>query len=76
MKKCNPAFIAADMLSQAEHGSGLEQAVLLSTDKDLINEVEKELQEQKVKLSRQEPVEKVLANGVFFDSCGRYGTGR
>jgi len=64
--KCNPAFIAADMLSQAEHGSGFEQAVLLSTDKDLINEVEKELLEQKTKLSRQEPIEKVLANGVFL----------
>jgi len=64
--KCNPAFIAADMLSQAEHGSGFEQAVLLSTDKDLIDEVEKELLEQKTKLSRQEPLEKVLANGVFL----------
>lgn len=65
-EKCNPAFIAADMLSQAEHGSGFEQAVLLSTDKDLIDEVEKELLEQKTQLSRQEPVEKVLANGVFL----------
>ena len=65
-EKCNPAFIAADMLSQAEHGSGHEQAVLLSTDKDLIDEVEKELLEQKAKLSRQEPVEKVMADGVFL----------
>ncbi len=65
-EKCNPAFIAADMLSQAEHGSGFEQAVLLSTDKNLINEVEKELLEQKTKLSRQKIVEKVLADGVFL----------
>jgi histidinol dehydrogenase len=64
--KCNPAFIAADMLSQAEHGSGHEQAVLLSTDLGLIDEVEKELLEQKTKLSRQEPIDKVLADGVFL----------
>ena len=65
-EKCNPAFIAADMLSQAEHGSGLEQAVLLSTDADLMDGVEKELLKQKAELSRQEPVDKVLADGVFL----------
>jgi histidinol dehydrogenase len=65
-EKCNPAFIAADMLSQAEHGSGFEQAVLLSTDKDLMDEVEKELLTQKKELLRQEPLEKVLANGTFL----------
>ena len=33
----NPQFTAADMLSQAEHGSGCEQAVLLSTDAAMID---------------------------------------
>jgi histidinol dehydrogenase len=64
--KCNPEFIAADMLSQAEHGSGFEQAVLLSTDKDIIDKVEKELLKQKAELSRQETIDKVLADGVFL----------
>ena len=65
-EKCNPAFIAADMLSQAEHGSGFEQAVLLSTDAVLIDEVEKELLAQKMELKRRKTVEKVLAGGVFL----------
>ena len=65
-EKCNPAFIAADMLSQAEHGSGFEQAVLLSTGKDIIDEVEKELYSQKAELKRQETIDTVLENGVFL----------
>jgi histidinol dehydrogenase len=65
-EKCNPEFIAADMLSQAEHGSGYEQAVLLSTDAPLIDEVEKELLKQKESLSRNETIDKVLDNGVFL----------
>ena len=65
-EKCNPEFIAADMLSQAEHGSGYEQAVLLSTDAPLIDEVEKELLRQKKLLSRSETIDTVLANGVFL----------
>ena len=36
----DPSFIAADLLSQAEHGSGLEQAVLVTTDKAMIDRVE------------------------------------
>ncbi|QSH40886.1 histidinol dehydrogenase [Lentisphaerota bacterium ZTH] len=63
---CNPEFIAADILSQAEHGSGLEQAVLLSTDKDLIDKVEQEISVQKKLLDRQQTVEKVIENGVFL----------
>ncbi len=65
-KKCNPAFIAADMLSQAEHGSGFEQVVLLSTDTALMDEVEKELFRQKAELNRQAAVDKVLADGAFL----------
>ena len=65
-EKCNPEFIAADMLSQAEHGSGYEQAVLLSTDAPLIDEVEKELYKQKELLSRSETIDTVLDKGVFL----------
>ncbi|MFA6724878.1 MAG: histidinol dehydrogenase [Lentisphaeria bacterium] len=62
----NAAFIAADMLSQAEHGSGHEQAVLLSTSADLLPQVEAELYRQSQQLSRSACVDQVLQNGVFL----------
>ncbi len=62
----NPAFVAADLLSQAEHGSGLEQAVLVTTDGDLINKVEAELIRQKAGLPRLATIEKVLEHGLFL----------
>ena len=61
-----PRFIAADLLSQAEHGSGLEHAVMVTTDKTLIDKVEKELYVQRDTLKRQETIDKVLANGIFL----------
>lgn len=62
----DPAYIAADMLSQAEHGSGLEQAVLLANDDELIEKVIAEIDRQKKLLPRLETVEKVLNNGTFL----------
>jgi histidinol dehydrogenase len=62
----NPAHIAADMLSQAEHGSGLEQAVLVTTSKSLIDNVSGELKKQTEKLTRSETIHKVMENGVFL----------
>ena len=64
--KGNPAFAAADVLSQAEHGSGLEHAVLVSPDADFLRKVEKEMYRQAESLTRQGPLQKVLENGVFF----------
>jgi histidinol dehydrogenase len=65
-EKSNPQFIAADMLSQAEHGSGCEQAVLLSTDAKMIDLVAAALEERKQQLTRVETVDKVMANGIFL----------
>jgi histidinol dehydrogenase len=62
----DPRYIAADMLSQAEHGSGQEQAVLLSTQADLLPAVAAELKRQSAELSRSACVETVLAKGVFL----------
>ena len=62
----NPAFAAADLLSQAEHGSGREQAVLVSTDDAMLDAVAAELQRQSALLSRADCVAKVLANGIFL----------
>jgi len=61
-----PRFIAADLLSQAEHGSGQEQAVLVTTHEVLVDQVQKQLLEQSAKLSRQECISEVLENGVFL----------
>jgi len=62
----NPDFIAADMLSQAEHGSGLEQSVLITTDRGMIDRVEAALLRQKKTLKRESLVDRVLEKGVFL----------
>jgi histidinol dehydrogenase len=64
--EADPDFIAADMLSQAEHGSGLEQAILVTTCAKLVKQVSASLKEQSKELRRSETVEKVLKNGVFL----------
>lgn len=65
-ESADKSFVAADMLSQAEHGSGLEQAVLVTTSDKLYNEIEAEILRQRDSLSRQETIDRVLAKGVFI----------
>jgi histidinol dehydrogenase len=60
-----PAFIASDLLSQAEHGTD-SQVVLVSTSKVLIDEVEKELQSQLKVLPRKTIAEKAIANSKLI----------
>jgi len=60
------AYVAADLLSQAEHGSGREQAVLISTAPALLDEVARELTAQSASLSRADCVRQVLDQGVFL----------
>ncbi|NQY63557.1 MAG: histidinol dehydrogenase [Alteromonadaceae bacterium] len=55
----NPAFIAADLLSQAEHGSD-SQVILLSNSKTLLKEVDAQLTKQLALLSRKTIAEKAL----------------
>ena len=62
----NPEFIAADMLSQIEHGSGNEQAVLATTSKTLISAVKEAILKQTELLSRSSYIKKVLPKGVFL----------
>ena len=62
----NPEYIAADILSQAEHGSGLEQAVLVTDSPELPEKVMDAILRQTEKLTRRETVEKVLSKGVFL----------
>ena len=60
------AHVAADMLSQAEHGSGHEQAVLVTTSPDLSSAVRREIERQSARLSRSAAVAKVIEHGMFF----------
>ena len=57
----DPSFIAADLLSQAEHGPD-SQAILLSNNSTIINEVQRQLKSQLEKLPRKEIATKALLN--------------
>ena len=60
----NAAFVAADLLSQAEHGID-SQVILISTSEEMIHKVEKELETQLAALPRHEIAEKTLVNSNF-----------
>lgn len=57
----NPAFVASDLLSQAEHGAD-SQVILLSTSEALIEQTLEEIKIQTKQLTRSEVVEKALQN--------------
>ncbi len=57
----NPAFVAADLLSQAEHGSD-SQVLLVSNSSALVEKVNRELDKQVEALPRKELALKALAN--------------
>lgn len=61
----NPVFVAADLLSQAEHGVD-SQAVLITTSGRLIEEVAAEVEHQLAVLPRKEIAEKSLANSKLI----------
>ena len=63
-RSANPAFIAADLLSQAEHGPD-SQVVLVTPDAGILPEVEQELEAQLAVLPRKEIAVKALANSKF-----------
>ncbi|MDR1615814.1 MAG: histidinol dehydrogenase [Syntrophomonadaceae bacterium] len=65
-EKADPGYLAADLLSQAEHDV-LARSMLLCHDRSLLDEVEKELNLQIPELSRQDIITKALSNyGVFI----------
>ena len=61
----NSSFVAADLLSQAEHGVD-SQVILITTSEKLLNEVEYEVQHQLSRLPRWEIAEKSLANSKLI----------
>ena len=62
----NPAHVAADLLSQAEHGTGSEKALLVTTSEKMAKAVRAELEIQSARLIRQKPVAEVLARGCIL----------
>ncbi|WGK94150.1 MULTISPECIES: histidinol dehydrogenase [Flavobacterium] len=65
-----PAFVASDLLSQAEHGTD-SQVILVSTSKKMIDTVEQEVQSQLAVLPRKEIAEKAIANSklIFVENA-------
>ncbi|SDQ76856.1 histidinol dehydrogenase [Flagellimonas zhangzhouensis] len=57
----NPAFVASDLLSQAEHGVD-SQVILVSTSEKMIDAVEKEIEIQLEQLPRVEIARKSIGN--------------
>jgi histidinol dehydrogenase len=78
----NARYVAADLLSQAEHGTGHEKALFVTTSAKLARDVQAELAVQAMTLSRQEAVRKVMDRGMMIaivnnldegmDICNRF----
>ena len=62
----NAKFAAADLLAQAEHGSGHERVWLVTTSARLLREVEREMARQLPMLSRRELISTALANNGWL----------
>lgn len=61
----NPAFVASDLLSQAEHGTD-SQVVLLANNLNTIEKVKVEIDLQLEKLPRKETASKALSNSILI----------
>lgn len=59
----NPAFIASDLLSQAEHGVD-SQVILTTTNENIIQSVITEIEKQLAELPRKEIAEKALQHSI------------
>jgi histidinol dehydrogenase len=62
----NPKFAAADLLAQAEHGSGHERVWLVTTSAKIVKAVEKEIARQLPKLARREFIQRALDNNGWL----------
>jgi len=66
----NPVHVAADLLSQAEHG-GDSQVVLVASEKKLVDEVINHIQQQLERLPRKSIAQEALRNslGIVLESA-------
>jgi len=62
----DPKFAAADLLAQAEHGSGHERVWLVTTSAKILKAVEKEIARQLPKQARREYIQRVLADNTWL----------
>ena len=62
----NPKFASADLLAQAEHGSGHERVWLVTTSEKILKAVEDEIKKQLPKLARCEFIRRVLQNNSWL----------
>jgi histidinol dehydrogenase len=65
-ENANPTFAAADMLAQAEHGSGHERVWLVTTSTKVLKAVEKAIARQLPKLARREYIRRVLEGNAWL----------
>lgn len=63
--EANPAYIAADLLSQAEHGAD-SQVILLTDSKAQLTAVRQQLEQQLTQLSRASTATQALANSALI----------
>ena len=71
----NPAFIAADLLAQAEHGSGHERVWLLTPSDKVLRATQKEIARQLPKRARREFIERSLAGNGWLAEVASMGQG-
>ncbi len=64
-ESANASFVAADLLAQAEHGSGREKIYLVSPSADMIAAIGSEIRTQLQLLSRSEKTQRVLEHGFL-----------
>ena len=62
----NASFVAADLLAQAEHGSGCERVWLVTTSAKALKATEKEITKQLARLTRREFIRRALDNNGWL----------
>ncbi len=65
-ESADPRFAAADLLSQAEHGTGWEKVLFVGVSRALVEAVAAETVRQAALLSRREAIARVMRHGMLF----------
>ena len=68
----NPKFVAADLLAQAEHGSGREKIYLVSLGNAVAKRIKDEMRKQIKSLSRKTTIRETLKQGFLSVVVGNY----
>ena len=70
-----PAHVAADLISQLEHGTGHEKALLVTPSMGMATKVLAEMERQTALLSRREAIARAAAAGALFVVTDHLDTG-